>query len=76
MEILNPARTQSHNPLFQVLLALENTSRYEFAAAGIAVKRVPATTRTAKFDLRPFPFLRKRTKNSPELRRIQRRPLR
>jgi amino acid adenylation domain-containing protein/non-ribosomal peptide synthase protein (TIGR01720 family) len=51
VEVLNPTRSLAHHPLFQVVLALENTPEGEFELPGLRVSAVPAPTGTAKFDL-------------------------
>ncbi|MFJ9850401.1 non-ribosomal peptide synthase/polyketide synthase [Streptomyces sp. NPDC101150] len=51
VEVLNPARSLSHHPLFQVMLALQNAPMGDFELPGLRVSGVPAPTGTAKFDL-------------------------
>ncbi|MFF8594381.1 non-ribosomal peptide synthase/polyketide synthase [Streptomyces sp. NPDC015220] len=51
VEALNPARSLSRQPLFQVLLALQNMPRTEFALPGLATETVLVRTPTAMFDL-------------------------
>ncbi|MEW1866543.1 amino acid adenylation domain-containing protein, partial [Streptomyces sp. NPDC088194] len=51
VEALNPARSPAHQPLFQVLLALQNVPRTEFALSGLAAEVVLVRTPTAMFDL-------------------------
>ncbi|MET8846269.1 amino acid adenylation domain-containing protein [Amycolatopsis sp. NPDC004625] len=51
VEVLNPARSLSYHPLFQVMLAGQNNARAEVTLPGLAVTEVPVTTGTAKFDL-------------------------
>ncbi|MFK4105085.1 amino acid adenylation domain-containing protein, partial [Streptomyces sp. NPDC019531] len=51
VEVLNPTRSLSHHPLFQVMLALQNAPRAGFDLPGLEVTEGPASTRTAKFDL-------------------------
>ncbi|MFK4107102.1 condensation domain-containing protein, partial [Streptomyces sp. NPDC019531] len=51
VEVLNPARSLSHHPLFQVMLALQNAPHGTFQLPGLHAVREPASTRTAKFDL-------------------------
>ncbi|WP_082963952.1 non-ribosomal peptide synthetase [Mycobacterium sp. 852002-51961_SCH5331710] len=48
---LNPVRSTSHHPLFQVALAFQNNVRPEVALDGVDVEPVEVVTRTAKFDL-------------------------
>ncbi|HVR10350.1 MAG TPA: condensation domain-containing protein, partial [Thermoanaerobaculia bacterium] len=50
VEALSPRRDPSHNPLFQVVLSLDNFPPPQ-AGAGLAVEPVPLATGTAKFDL-------------------------
>ncbi|WP_447034615.1 non-ribosomal peptide synthase/polyketide synthase [Streptomyces sp. DSM 118878] len=51
VEVLNPGRSLSHQPLFQIMLALQNTPDAGFGLAGADTTLVPAPTDTAKFDL-------------------------
>ncbi|WP_448440832.1 amino acid adenylation domain-containing protein [Mycolicibacterium sp. XJ2] len=51
VEQLNPVRSTSHHPLFQVALAFQNNVRPEMALDGVDVEPVEMDTRTAKFDL-------------------------
>ncbi|WP_081482891.1 non-ribosomal peptide synthetase [Gluconacetobacter diazotrophicus] len=51
VEVLNPARAQNHHPLFQVMLALENTAETHIALPALDVAYLPAETASAKFDL-------------------------
>nr|WP_233223903.1 non-ribosomal peptide synthetase [Amycolatopsis sp. CA-128772] len=51
VEVLNPARSLSYHPLFQVMLAGQNNARAEVTLPGLAVTEIPVTTGTAKFDL-------------------------
>ncbi|MBW0009180.1 MAG: AMP-binding protein, partial [Pseudonocardiales bacterium] len=51
VEVLNPTRSLSHHPLFQIALALQNAPRADFHLPGLDVSGVPAPTGTAKFDL-------------------------
>ncbi|MGK4578986.1 non-ribosomal peptide synthase/polyketide synthase [Kitasatospora sp. HPMI-4] len=51
VEVLNPVRSLSHHPLFQVMLALQNAPTGEFELPGLRVSAVPVPTGTAKFDL-------------------------
>jgi len=51
VEVLNPARSLAHHPLFQVMLVLQNTDAVEFDLAGLEVSVLAAPTDTAKFDL-------------------------
>src|SRR5213079_3306901 len=51
VEVLNPARSLSHHPLFQVMLAFQNNARPRFEVAGLASRFEPVATTSAKFDL-------------------------
>ncbi|WP_082684019.1 MULTISPECIES: non-ribosomal peptide synthetase [unclassified Mycobacterium] len=51
VEQLNPVRSTSHHPLFQVALAFQNNVRPDVALDGVDVAPVEVVTRTAKFDL-------------------------
>ncbi|MEU2251513.1 amino acid adenylation domain-containing protein, partial [Streptomyces sp. NPDC019224] len=51
VEALNPSRSLTRQPLFQVLLALQNVPRTEFALSGLATEVVLVRTPTTMFDL-------------------------
>ncbi|WP_345029090.1 amino acid adenylation domain-containing protein [Kutzneria kofuensis] len=51
VEALNPARSLSYHPLFQVMIAGQNNARAEVVLPGLTVTEVPVTTGTSKFDL-------------------------
>ncbi|KNE75166.1 non-ribosomal peptide synthetase (plasmid) [Candidatus Burkholderia crenata] len=51
VELLNPVRSISHHPLFQVNLALQNNVLPKFRFFGQAVALETVSSRTAKFDL-------------------------
>ncbi|MGW0934575.1 non-ribosomal peptide synthase/polyketide synthase [Streptomyces sp. NPDC002666] len=51
VEALNPSRSLSHHPLFQVMLVLQNNARAEFAPPGLRVGEMDLPTATSKFDL-------------------------
>lgn len=51
VEVLNPARSLAHHPLFQIVLALQNTPQAIFDLPGLRVSTEPVSTSTAKFDL-------------------------
>ena len=51
VEVLNPARSQSHSPLFQVMLALRNSSEDHFAFPKLEPTSEPIELDIAKFDL-------------------------
>jgi nonribosomal peptide synthetase DhbF len=51
VEVFKPTRSLAHHPLFQVMLALQNTPEADFEMAGLDTSFVPASTATAKLDL-------------------------
>ncbi|MBA6436217.1 non-ribosomal peptide synthetase [Streptomyces sp. GMR22] len=52
VEDLNPSRSLSHNPLFQVLLALQSVPAPQWGLPGLRVRRIPAAAQVpARFDL-------------------------
>ncbi|WP_159056341.1 non-ribosomal peptide synthetase, partial [Streptomyces sp. DSM 15324] len=51
VEVLNPARSLTHHPLFQVMLALQNAPKARFELPGLEATVFQARTGTAKFDL-------------------------
>ncbi|MEO3752517.1 amino acid adenylation domain-containing protein [Streptomyces sp. B6B3] len=51
VEALNPARSTAHHPLFQVWLALQNTTQPSFELPGLHVTPDKVATGTARFDL-------------------------
>ncbi|WP_166210640.1 non-ribosomal peptide synthetase [Cognatiluteimonas telluris] len=51
VESLNPARTASYNPLFQVMFALQNAPRREAILPGLDMRLEMGGSDTAKFDL-------------------------
>ncbi|MEV4233147.1 amino acid adenylation domain-containing protein, partial [Streptomyces bobili] len=51
VEVLNPARSLSHHPLFQTVLAVQNAPMGRFSLPGLDVATYAVDTRTAKFDL-------------------------
>ena len=51
VDALNPERSLARHPLFQVMVALQNTRDPDPALAGLKVRREPVETGRAKFDL-------------------------
>src|SRR5262249_12671601 len=51
VEEINPERDLSRNPLFQVMMVLENTRREKLYMHGLNVQWIEEETRVAKFDL-------------------------
>ncbi|MCO5994849.1 non-ribosomal peptide synthetase [Actinoallomurus rhizosphaericola] len=51
VEILDPPRSMARHPLFQVMLAFQNTDRVEVELPGLTARIRPVGTGTAKFDL-------------------------
>ncbi|MCX5401660.1 non-ribosomal peptide synthetase [Streptomyces sp. NBC_00102] len=52
VELLNPARSQNHHPLFQTMLVLQNhTPAAPAELPGLTVTAVPVGTAVSKFDL-------------------------
>jgi len=51
VEILQPERDMSRNPLFQVMFVLQNTPMPLLELPGLTLKLMPSSTGTAKFDL-------------------------
>ncbi|MFB9690088.1 non-ribosomal peptide synthetase [Amycolatopsis plumensis] len=51
VEALNPARSLAHHPLFQTMLAWQNTPGSGVELPGLTVTEQPVGTGTAKFDL-------------------------
>ncbi len=51
VERLNPTRSTSHHPLFQVALVYQNNVRPEVTLEGAGIEPMSMVTRTAKFDL-------------------------
>ncbi|MFC7310684.1 amino acid adenylation domain-containing protein [Streptomyces monticola] len=51
VEQLNPARSTSHHPLFQVMLVLQNNTEPHWELPGVRAVHETVPTQTAKFDL-------------------------
>ncbi|MCH0573176.1 amino acid adenylation domain-containing protein, partial [Streptomyces sp. MUM 136J] len=51
VEVLNPARSMSRHPLFQVMFALQNNTRAELLLPGVTMTGQSARSAVAKFDL-------------------------
>jgi amino acid adenylation domain-containing protein len=51
VEELQPERTLSHSPLFQVLFHLQNAVTEGFSLSGLSLDQLEVETETAKFDL-------------------------
>jgi amino acid adenylation domain-containing protein len=51
VEAVNPERSLARHPLFQVMLALLNTSRIDFRMPGLETALEPVNTGTAQYDL-------------------------
>ncbi|MEU3736341.1 non-ribosomal peptide synthase/polyketide synthase [Streptomyces sp. NPDC032198] len=51
VELVNPTRSRSRHPLFQVMLAFQNTSETVVELPGLTIGAEPVDTGVAKFDL-------------------------
>ncbi len=51
VEVLNPARSLSHHPLFQVMLALQNNAPVRLELCGLSASVEEVSSASAKFDL-------------------------
>src|SRR5690606_8947400 len=60
VEVLNPARSTSRHPLFQVMIAMDSSQRALPVVDGLALGLLDVPTGTAKFDL-SFNVREKRT---------------
>lgn len=56
VEELQPERSLSYNPIFQVLFGLQNQPRPAFEASGLAVQRESIHSSTSLFDMSWFAF--------------------
>ncbi|NKX85831.1 non-ribosomal peptide synthetase [Nocardia coubleae] len=60
VEVLNPARSQAHHPLFQVMLSVRNNPVRMLELPGLRIEAVDADAGIAKFDLQ-FTFTETQT---------------
>ncbi|WP_336085591.1 amino acid adenylation domain-containing protein [Nocardia sp. SSK8] len=60
VEVLNPARSQAHHPLFQVMLSVRNTPVRMLELPGLRIEAVDTDAGIAKFDLQ-FTFQESQT---------------
>ncbi|MFC4376416.1 amino acid adenylation domain-containing protein [Nocardia halotolerans] len=60
VEVLNPARSQAHHPLFQVMLSVRNNPVRMLELPGLRIEAVEADAGIAKFDLQ-FTFTETQT---------------
>src|SRR5262249_61271360 len=51
VEVLNPTRSLSRHPLFQVMLVWQNAGPVGFELSGFRPRLEPVTTGSSKFDL-------------------------
>jgi non-ribosomal peptide synthetase component F len=51
VEELQPERTLSHSPLFQVMFHLQNAVTESLSLSGLSMSQLEVETETAKFDL-------------------------
>jgi amino acid adenylation domain-containing protein len=66
VELLNPVRSLAHHPLFQVMLALQNTPEAMLEMPGIVARPEPVGLGAAKFDLLFNLSERRATDGKPE----------
>ncbi|MFI9617110.1 amino acid adenylation domain-containing protein [Streptomyces sp. NPDC052023] len=66
VEVLNPQRSLSHHPLFQVSLALQNTPQGTFELPGLELSAEPSSTGTSRFDLFVSLWERRTPDGSPD----------
>ena len=53
VEVLQPARSLAHSPLFQVMLILQNTPAGALQLPDISLEALPTDRHASKFDLTP-----------------------
>ena len=51
VEVINPQRSLSRHPLFQVMLAFQNNAAVELELDGVSASFEPVASQTSKFDL-------------------------
>lgn len=51
VEVLQPERSMSHSPLFQVMFALQNNEQSALELSGLTLSGIEGTVETSKFDL-------------------------
>ncbi|MBN6039850.1 non-ribosomal peptide synthetase/type I polyketide synthase [Amycolatopsis sp. 195334CR] len=51
VRVLNPPRSRSRHPLFQIMLVSENTEQVDVGLPGLRMREEPVGSTTAKFDL-------------------------
>ncbi|MBM0106532.1 amino acid adenylation domain-containing protein [Steroidobacter sp. S1-65] len=51
VQVVNPARSVSHTPLFQVMLVFQNSSSHDFVLPELTITKTGAGTSTTKYDL-------------------------
>ncbi|WP_143642121.1 non-ribosomal peptide synthetase, partial [Streptomyces viridochromogenes] len=51
VEVVNPTRSTSRHPLFQVMLAFQNNARADMQLSGVTLEQQDTPADTAKFDL-------------------------
>src|SRR6185503_9088116 len=54
VDAMQPERSLSHTPLFQVALVFQNAPREQFELSGLTFERIAAESGTSKFDLMLF----------------------
>ncbi|MFI1019138.1 condensation domain-containing protein, partial [Streptomyces sp. NPDC020965] len=66
VEVLDPVRSMGRNPLFQVMLVLQNNTEAELHLPGLDVAAVPVGADTAKLDLSLTVFERHTQAGAPD----------